>query len=85
VAVAAADGVEGGAVDGTVGVAIAAAVVVGDSRRQRQNRLGCAAVRSRRGWVVGLNSVSPCGFGEAGRDRRRRCFGEEERMWDTAL
>jgi hypothetical protein len=81
VAVAAADGEEWGAVDGIVGVAIA---VAGDSRRQRQNRLGCAAVRSRRGWVVGPGSVSPCGFGEAGRDKRRRCFWGEERMWDTA-
>ena len=61
-AAAAADGGEGGAVDGTAGVAIAAAVVVGDSRRQRQNRLGYAVVRSRRGKVVAPNSELLCDF-----------------------
>jgi hypothetical protein len=78
VAVAAADEEEGGAVDAIVGVAV---VVVGDSRPQRQNRLGCAAVRNRRVKVVGL----PCGFVIPVLDMVRLCFWVEVRMWDTAL
>lgn len=77
-AAVAADGVEGGAVDGIV-------AVVGDSRREKQNRLGYAAVRNHLGLVVGVNFELPCGFGLAVWDMRGLLFWVEEDMWDTGL
>ena len=72
--VAVVDGGEGVTVDEIAGVAIAVAAV-GDSRRQRQNQLGYAAVeRSHRVWVVEPNSGLLDDFEGLEWDKQRRCF-----------
>jgi len=83
-AAAAADEVEGVTVD-EIAVVVTVAVAVGDSRRQRQKRLGYAAGRKGREWVVGLNSGILCDFEGLGWDNQGQYFWEGGQMLEMGL
>lgn len=74
-----ADGVEGVTVGETAVTGIAAvAAVVGDSRRQKENR-GCAAGQSRLVQAEGPNFVLYGGSEGLGQENLGQCSVEEER------